>query len=179
MPEIEELVKDETCFLVQGPMCHWGMQIPGQTGFVRNETKWLTSSAVLAKILDKRCCNFTEGGVWHRRSRVLGGRCKAAIYPPKLVATVLEGFRNQMLGDSQILHAYAAGPVNDEPEPPRGEWDDDGDGGCIDDSKGGILDKKQVLEARKAEMAWLQQQSVHIKVPLEEALQSQGRLLDT
>jgi hypothetical protein len=80
-----------------------------------------------------------------------------------LVATVLEGSRNQLLGDSQILHAYAAGPVNDEPELPGGERDDDGDGVNIDDSKGGILDKKQVLEARKEDMAWIQKQGVYNK----------------
>ena len=79
-------------------------------GFVRKETKWMTSSAELAKVLAGVCSNFT-GGPWHRHVRLIGGNKArfAAICPPKLVSAVLKAFKEQLRKDGYDLHSFAAG----------------------------------------------------------------------
>ena len=86
MPEVVELAADPRVYVVQGPMCRWGMQSsdPEGVGFVRKETKWMTSSAELANALSGKCSNFT-GGPWHRHVHLVGGNRAeaAATYPPE------------------------------------------------------------------------------------------------
>ena len=111
LPEIKELISMRA-YLVQGPMCRWEMKLGdklrGEYGveeYVRKPTKWLTNSRRLAEILEGKCKN-TEGD-WHRHVRVMGGNRSqlAAIYPPKLVAAVLRGLKEQIKDDGMALDA--------------------------------------------------------------------------
>eukprot|EP00974_Lingulodinium_polyedra_P046884 4493248-Lingulodinium_polyedra.AAC.1 len=83
----------------------------GGVGFVRKETKWMTSSPVLAQALSHHCANL-RGGPEHRHVHLIGGRraSLAAEYPPKLVATVLRGLKEQLRVDGRELHSFEAGP---------------------------------------------------------------------
>ena len=58
MPEVTRLASNSQVYIVQGPMCRWEMASKdnsGVEGFVRKETKWMTSSARLAQLLQGRC----------------------------------------------------------------------------------------------------------------------------
>ena len=177
MPEVEQLASDERVHIVQGPMCRWGMtaQDAQGTGYVRKETKWMTSSPEVAAALQAVCTNFS-GGPWHRHVRLMGGNraALAATYPPKLVAEVLRSFAKTLRREHD-MHAFAAGPHNDEPELPGGEWDDEV---YIDDVKGGVLDPVLVKAGRAEEMDWIMKQKVFMEVPIETAIAEQGKIHD-
>ena len=177
MPEVKALAADPRVFVVQGPMCRWGMQSCDRegAGFVRKETKWMTSSAELANVLGAVCSNAT-GGPWHRHVRLMGGNRAelAATYPPKLVKEVLQAIKVQMQKDGYELHSFAAGPHNDEPELPGGEWDDE----YVDDIKGGALDADMVRAGRAEEIDWIMKQKVFMKVPIETARNENARIND-
>lgn len=60
MPEIKVLVADPRVHVVQGPIYRWGTwQLDSEGfGFIRKETKWTTSSPLLAKKLQSVCSIF-------------------------------------------------------------------------------------------------------------------------
>ncbi len=61
MDEVKELADDPRVFVVQGPMCRWSMKATDAQGegYVRKETKWMTSSWELAQALKGECSNKT------------------------------------------------------------------------------------------------------------------------
>ena len=74
-------------------------------GLVKKETCWVTNSPCIAQELDQVCTNVAgTGGVgqptpqlWHRHVHLVNHRAhKARIYPPKLVAAILRGTREQL-----------------------------------------------------------------------------------
>ena len=67
MPEVEELANDPRVYVVKGPMCRWDMIQEDRKGIghIRKETRWMTSSPVLARILEGRCPNNDPNGIWH------------------------------------------------------------------------------------------------------------------
>ena len=74
MPEVVALAADPRVYVVQGPMCRWSMTLEdknGQEGYVRKETKWMTSSAEIALTMEGTCSNRT-GGPWRRRVQLIG-----------------------------------------------------------------------------------------------------------
>ena len=133
MPEMMELIKDKRTFLVQGPMCCWGMTArdnQGQEGFVRKNTRWPTSSQEIAEVLRGSCSN-ERGGEQHRHVQLIGGgrAAAAAQYPVALVTAVLRGLQGQLREDARSLHEFHAGPVPDEKELLTGELPEDEDDG--------------------------------------------------
>ena len=96
-PKVQRLAAEPGVFLVQGPMCRWGMTVHnqhGEKGFARKETKWLTNSLVLAEILSGVCPNQDTNNPsedWHRHIRLISGtlRRQAQVYPVRLVKAVL------------------------------------------------------------------------------------------
>eukprot|EP00959_Pyramimonas_sp_CCMP1952_P360961 7559653-Pyramimonas_sp.AAC.1 len=114
MPEMQELLGDSRVYVVQGPMCRWGMVTKGdfgKQGYVRQEIKWATSSPRLAALLAGRCPGE------HRHVRLLGKQraAAAAVYPPRLVKEVLREFKKQVVDDGKMdrISLYSAGPTAD------------------------------------------------------------------
>ena len=185
MPEVVEMAADSRVYVVQGPMCRWGMQSEDHqgVGFVRKETKWMTSSAELAKALSGECSNYL-GGHWHRHVHLMGGKRveAAATYPPKLVKGILKALKMQMQKDGYELHSFGAGPHNDESELPGGEWTDehidDIKDEYVDDVKGGMLDPDMVRAGRKEEIDWIVKQKVFTKISMETAKNENARIHD-
>ena len=174
---IQELERDARVFCVVGPMCRFGMKQKDKqgAGFVRKETRWLTTSWYIAEALKGSC----PGG--HRHIRCWGGdrSVQAQVYPPKLCAAILEGLRRQLLASREVsaIQTFASGPHCDGPELQDEEFEDDG--GCyVDDGKGQILNKEQVLKARRLEMEWIRKQGVYTVVDVKEAYSHQKRLYD-
>ena len=100
MPEVQELMADKRVYLVQPLMCHWGMKSQDDTGcegLVCKAATWMTSSPVLAEILQQICANM-RGGVEHRHVHLVGGKRAsfAAEHPPKLARAAMKGFERQM-----------------------------------------------------------------------------------
>ena len=53
MESMQELADDPRVLVVEGPMCRWGLQAHDSqgVGFVLKQTRWMTSSPEIAKIL--------------------------------------------------------------------------------------------------------------------------------
>ena len=67
MPEMQELLGDSRVYVVQGPMCRWGMvtkDSSGKQGYVRKETKFMTNCPELAEILAGFCSNDLGTRKW-------------------------------------------------------------------------------------------------------------------
>ena len=117
-PEVVKLMEQDDVYVVEGPMCRWGMKSKDASGvgYVRKPTRWMTNSKVLAEILQKECPN-KEGRTWRRHVMLVNGRAKAAqVYPPALVAAILKGIKAQMKEDGEIkdLGNLNVGAVPDE-----------------------------------------------------------------
>ncbi len=58
-PEMIKLMEQEDVYVVEGPMCRWGMKSKDASGigYVRKPTRWVTNCEVLANILRKECPN--------------------------------------------------------------------------------------------------------------------------
>ena len=71
MPEVKKLMNDPRVYVVQGPMCRWGMRGKDREGpgFVRKETRWMTSSRELAETF--------EGNMHQLHQRLLAQTCGA------------------------------------------------------------------------------------------------------
>ena len=100
----------------------------------RKATVFLTNLQHLYNALNVKCTNISVSfkGEIHKHASLVNDRARAAaIYPPKLVATILSGLKSQLhadscwelqsLDDSRDLHGQAAtaalsGDLHDEPE---------------------------------------------------------------
>ncbi len=172
MPEVSELINTDGVYLVQGPMCRWQMKAVdnyGEEGFVRKETKWLTSSPRLATLLSGRCNQE------HRHVHLIGKhRTQAAArYPPKLVSAILRTLKKQLVDDRGVdVNAFFdSGPTADDPEP-------DPDGWAIEfdyDAKGELLDPEKVKAGKAEEIKWILQENLFDYVPEQECREKQGR----
>ena len=153
-PEIKELEKDPRVYKVSGPMCHRRMMSEDDqvdTGYVRKETTWLTSSQEIANILQTSC-----GGT-HRHVQLVGGRAAAcARYPPKLVREILKALKKQLEKqcDEFATNSVVAGPTTEDTfswksntwlgsSDPEEYWDD---------VNGGALFAAEVRNARAEEL---------------------------
>ena len=138
----------------------------GVQGFVREETKWMTSSARLAQ-LPQGWCNGE-----HRHVQLIGdGRAAAAASdPPKLVGVTLRAFKQQMLDDKKtdLPSLYSAGPVADFPEPNPQEWEE------RYDLRGNKLDSDKVRAGKQEEIDWILKQDLFHDVPEQECYERQG-----
>ena len=105
-PCLESLLRTPGVYLVEGPMCAWGMTSKDEhgEGLVKKETCWVTNSEHIARELDQECSNVRSQqvgerlpAVWHRHVHLINQRAhKARIYPPLLVAGILRGARAQL-----------------------------------------------------------------------------------
>ena len=92
-PEVLSMINEEWIFLVEGPMCRWGMVAEDNQGkgFVRKETVFLTNSPELAKVLTGKCVGH------HRHVHLMNGRArKAQVYPPRMVTAILRAVREEL-----------------------------------------------------------------------------------
>ena len=89
---------------------------------------------------------------------------------------MLEAFRRQIAKEGVDIHAFAAGPRNDEQELLGSEWD--AEDSYIDDVRGGALDTKEVEQARAVEMDWISARKVFTAVPIEQARKENAKILD-
>ena len=99
----------------------------------------------------------------------------ARIYPPKLVAAILRGLREQLRATGEMLQFDY--PVPEDPVIPRdippaaveeleSYWDD---------ANGGWLDSKLVRAARAEELAAIKSYEVYEKRPIKECLEVTGK----
>ena len=101
--EMQALQRLPGVFTVNGPMCHFDMQLDTRyrgCHRVYKKTRFVTNSRFLAELLDNWCKNEVQGKEVHRHLHLIGGIAKrAAAYPPKMVAAVLKGIKLQMRED--------------------------------------------------------------------------------
>ena len=188
-PEMVALTSQKDVYVVEGPMCRWGMKSKDASGigYVRKPTKWATNSWELAKVLQSDCPNKgTDSRAWRRHIQLVNGRAKAAqIYPPALVAAILKGIREQMKVDGEIkdLGNLNVGAIPDE-EPDCSEeyfegWfpeqKDEEDKIYVDDITGVQLPTDEVLKARDEELGWIHKQKIYEKRTLEECWEVTGK----
>ena len=67
-PEMVELTNQKDVYVVEGPMCRWGMKSRDASGigYVRKPTRWATNSWELAKVLQSDCPNKgKDSKAWH------------------------------------------------------------------------------------------------------------------
>ena len=92
-PEVLSMINEEGIYLVEGPMCRWGMtstDVQGK-GFVRKETMYLTNSPELARVLSGECNGK------HRHVHLVNGRARQAqVYPPRMVTAILRAVRKEL-----------------------------------------------------------------------------------
>ena len=174
--EMKEFVNRPGHYLVQSPMCRFGMKAKdddGVEGYVRKETLWLTNSKEIAAELEGVCENKLKGKEIHRHVRLIGGqRAHAAqVYPVALVEAILRGLKKEMKKNYQLnaVEEMFTGPSPDDAV----EWDkmmdEHFDEIYMDDSSGAILDPELVRKARAEELAWLKKECVYERVPLSQA----------
>ena len=101
MPEMRELLSDGWVHLVQGPMCRWCMTARddgGEQEFVREETKWTTSSSRSEMLLAR------ERAGENRPLRLVGTNRAVAgpMYSPRLVKVVLKAFGVQLVDNRRL-----------------------------------------------------------------------------
>ena len=157
----------------------WGMTSKDAQGegLVEKETYWVTNSRFIARELDRECTNATGSKPWHRHVHLVDHRAHAArIYPPKLVAAILRGLREQLraIGEMQV-YDY---PVPEDPVIPGNDAtqeDVDELESYWDDANGGWLDPKLVRAARAEELAAIKSYEVYEKRPIKECLEVTGK----
>lgn len=104
LPEVQTLRLRDGVTSVVGDMCVFNMVVPaglGGPGLARKPTRWLTNAPELAKRLNHRCSGA------HAHAPLVGGRAAhAAIYPPELVAAILQGLRDQWEEDARRMGSH-------------------------------------------------------------------------
>lgn len=164
----EKIVKLQSLdgvFTVKGPMCRWEMisEDAQGVGYVKKDTKYITNSEEIAKVLDG-CCN---GG--HRHVHLINGRAKfAQKYPPKMVAAVLRAVKVELKKVkelSPLSEVVSSGPSPEDTgsEPTESYFDPDTyiEGMVFDSVTGMPLDMVKVQEARSEEMKWVEKQKLY------------------
>ena len=175
--EVVRLQREEGVFTVEGPMCRWGMQLEtrdGRKGYVFKRTRWVTNSRVLASILDGRCSNQTGHGnrtgaePEHRHLTLIGGcAAMAAVYPPRLVAAVLKGIKEQMKQDKAIdaVALKFGGPVPSENVFEVTDMNVEQYEQIFDEVTGAQLPAELVAQGKKEEIDWVRSIKLYDKVP--------------
>ena len=70
---LEDLLRTPGVFLIEGPMCFWGMTSSDHEGegLVKKQTCWVTNSEFIAYELDRECTNKTGCKPWLAPPRAL------------------------------------------------------------------------------------------------------------
>ena len=108
-PEVQEMIERKDTYLVQSPMCKFGMKMDNDAGercYVRKETLWLTNSKHIAEELEGVCINKLKGREVHRHVHLIGrDRAKAAqVYPGPLVEAILRGLKKELASRRREAH---------------------------------------------------------------------------
>jgi hypothetical protein len=194
---IKQVMADARVHWTVGHMCAQGMTSVDEEGIerpVRKATRWMSNGIMLLRALMGRC----DGS--HKHTVLLNGRPEAAaVYPPKLVRSILRGIKDQWEADFQMppagvlrdlcaittkqIHEITQNaarryecdrrPIEEQaPASTNGNWNDDW---CVDDVSGEFLDPQLVKAAREEEMTFLKTKRVYDKVPIEEARRITGK----
>lgn len=190
-----QFIEEEGLYRVRGPMCNWDMQLPSEVqnrldekynhegedtsipAYVRKMTGWLTNSWILAELLSGACSNLVGGRPWHRHAKLIGGTAKyARVYPPKLVAAILQAVRKEMEDRGLIseINTLVSGPVPDEYLLKDFENEELGVG-YWDDVNGGWLKPDLMQAARKDELDYVKQRGIYRVVLLAQCLEKTGK----
>ena len=180
-PEVQEMIERKDTYLVQSPMCKFGMKMDNDAGercYVRKETLWLTNSKHIAEELEGVCINKLKGREVHRHVHLIGrDRAKAAqVYPVPLVEAILRGLKKELVNNQALsaVEELLNGPSPDngnEMDMELKQWEEEQ---YMDDVSGALLDPELVKKARELELQWLKKEEVYIRVPRREAT---GKLL--
>ena len=126
-------------------------------GLVRHAICWMTNDVQLARALADQCNGGS--GEWTREASSAGGLDQiGAIFPPKLVTSVLKVIKRKMLDQGVIsaVELESGGPTAELPE----LWNQPDYQEYWDDVNGGFLDPHLVREARLLELDWIKKERV-------------------
>ena len=145
-------------------------------GLVLKPTRFLSNSAEVLQSLNRKCSNCQAGAVKHRHVHLLNGRAAAAaVYPPGLIAAVLEGISKQITKDYGVslntvedTNRERENHVHEEPDLEK--FPD-----ANHDIEQGELDWDLVIEARKEELREFRRIGVWSIVPEAECWATTGR----
>ena len=167
-PEVLEMRENPETYVVQSPMCRFGMKLRNAEGellHVRKETLWMTNSLQIALELQGTCENKLKGKEVHRHVQLVGEkRAKAAqVYPKELVEAVLRGLKKELEMNHFInaIEEALSGPSPDD----MVEWQAEMEDKYTDDSSGAALDPELVRAARAEELDWLRKEKVYERIP--------------
>eukprot|EP00435_Cladocopium_sp_Y103_P034158 s1161_g8.t1 len=178
-PEVVEIRNRPDVYVVQSPMCRFGMKLENNEGvmeYVRKETLFMTNSKFIADELEGVCENKLKGTEVHRHVHLIGGqRAKMAQkYPIALVEAVLRGLKNELRarGDINMVEEMLTGPSPDD----YVSWEQDVEAEemTYDDASGALLDPELVKKAKEEELQWLRKEKVYERIPMS---QVEGPLL--
>ena len=121
----------------------------------------MTNDEQLARALADQCDSCGHGsGEWTRGASFAGGLGRnGAIFPPRLVASVLKGIKRKVL-DQKVISAVeleSGGPTAELPE----LWNQPDYKEYWDDVNGGFLNPRLVREARLLELDWIKKEKVY------------------
>ena len=143
------LINDPRVYSIDGPMCRWNLRTQGpkdKTEFMRNRTRWITSSKEIAEVL-------RGDGRWKRDKRfvhVTGKSETVSEYRASLLVAILSDIKRQTISDGAIRigEMHFVDPVPDEGDYPtelEGNWRVDGM----------WIDPKLLIAGRKEEMEYM------------------------
>ena len=171
---IKELANEKYMHETVTDQCMFGLETRGeQRGTkepARKRTRFLTSSAEIARSLDRRC----DGS--HRHQPLVSGRATAAAqYPKGLCQAICRGLVKQLEMDRKNMKTLLKLKANDivHEQMPQEEKDhEEATAQAWDDVSGKELDAKEVQRARLKEMAYVQGKKVWDKIDRQEALRN-------
>ena len=157
--------------VVKADMCQFGMMGKDKEGwgYHKKPTGFATNSKEIAKKLRRECKQVGAGHGEHRHIPIFGwGRSvKASVYPQELCTAILEGLRNQLAVDDNIIMELGV----QEPE----EEDINEDMvRCWDDVSGAELRPNLVMKARAEELEHIKKHQVYDKVAESECWRNTG-----
>ena len=150
-------------FMVKGPICLWKV-CKGEvnsTRVIQQTIGWMTNDEQLARALADQCDSCGHGsGEWTRGASFAGGLGRnGAVFPPRLVASVLKVIKRKVL-DQKVISAVeleSGGPTAELPE----LWNQPYYKEYWDDVNGGFLNPRLVREARLLELDWIKKEKVY------------------
>ena len=148
-------------------MCQYGMTAQGEYGEqpAKKPTRMMTNSPWLAEQLKRRCRGE------HIHTTLVGGKAgPCARYPPGLCRAICKGIQKQKEEDERLAARICSMLDTGDLMSMSG-----GEDWFWDDSKGGWLDARLVMEARKKELEYVRRMNIYQKVPREEASQGTDR----
>ena len=158
--DISWIASSPDVFKIKGPICRWSVckENVSSAGFVRQDIGWMTNDEQLARALAGQCGNCVYGsGEWTREVSPPGGLGRnGAVFPPRLVSSVLKVIKRKVLGRRVVsaVEFESGGPTAELPE----IWNQPDYKEYWDDVNGGFLDPHLVREARLLDLDWIKKE---------------------